>query len=317
MSVKISVAEYALDPGDIAVAARRVGAEITLGPLSSSEDVRRSTEGADALLVTLQPLRKEHIAALSDSVKVIARAGVGLDTIDVTAAAERGIRVVYQPTYAINEVADQAAAMLLASWRRLQLADNYVRTDGWAKASEMGAVRALQDATLGVLGAGRIGRALIKRMAPFVSSVLAWDAEPNDNISGVRWADSAIEVLESSDLITLHLPLMEDTHHLIDAAAIARMQDGVILVNVSRGGLVDENALAQALISGKIAAAGLDVFEHEPLPQQSALREAPNLLLSPHMAWYSVDSSRRLTSWSIEDAVSFIESGEVKNGQLA
>ncbi|WP_167132620.1 NAD(P)-dependent oxidoreductase [Paramicrobacterium chengjingii] len=292
-------------------------AVLRVGEIITPEQVARLTRGASALIVTLHPLRREHIAALDDSVKIIARAGVGLDTIDVDAARERGIRVVYQPTYATNEVADQAAALALAAWRRLAGADALVRSAGWGSAAQVGAVHALQDATLGVLGTGRIGRALIRRLTPFVKSVVAFDAYRDEQLEGVEWADNPTQLFERSDLLSLHLPLTRETRHILDAEALAAMPTGAVVVNVSRGGLVDEDALADALKSGHIGAAGLDVFETEPLDAGAKLRAAPNLLLSPHVAWYSIESGDRLARWSIDDAVSYTTASTIENGAWA
>lgn len=313
----VAVAENALDPELLRATAARAGASIALGPVATPEDVARTTVGADALLVTLQPLRAEHIAALSSTVKVISRAGVGLDTVDVDAARARDIRVIYQPTYATNEVADHAASMALASWRLLADADRLMRETAWPKASAIGAIHALQEATLGVLGSGRIGRSVLSKLSPFVDRVLAFDAYADPSLVGVAWAETVGDLLAQSNLVTLHLPLTPETRHVIDAEAIASMPDGAVLVNVSRGGLVDEEALAEALHSGKLGAAALDVFEAEPLPADSPLRSAPRLLLSPHIAWYSIESGVRLTRWSVSDAVSFVQTGDVINGALA
>jgi D-3-phosphoglycerate dehydrogenase len=313
----IAVAENAFGDDNLARAVEGGTAVLTPGPVGTPDEVAALTAGADAILVTLQPLRQEHIAALSDSVRIIARAGVGLDTIDVEAARARGIRVVYQPNYATNEVADHAASLALASWRRISSANDLVRSQGWATSQQIGPVHALQDATLGVLGSGRIGRALIERLRPFVSRVVAFDAYPDPTLAGVEWAASTNDLLDQADLLSLHLPLNDETRHVIDAAAIERMPDGAVLINVSRGGLVDEGALATALESGKLSAAGLDVFEHEPLGAESSLRSAPNLLVTPHVAWYSIESGARMTAWSIADAISFLKSGEVRNGALA
>jgi D-3-phosphoglycerate dehydrogenase len=316
-TITIAVAENAFGEENLRAALAGTSARLAPGPVGAPDEVARLTDGADAIMVTLQPLRAEHIAALSDSVRIIARAGVGLDTVDVEAAKARGIQVVYQPNYATNEVADQAAAMALAAWRRLPIADAAVRSSGWATNTQVGPIHALHESTLGVLGSGRIGRALIARLRPFVARVVAFDAFPDTSLEGVEWADSLESLLERSNLLSLHLPLLPDTRHIIDANAIERMPDGAVLVNVSRGGLVDEAALARALVSGKLSAAGLDVFEHEPLEEDSPLRSVPNVLLSPHLAWYSVESGARMTAWSIADVISFLSGADVKNGTLA
>lgn len=292
-------------------------AVLRVGPIDTPKQIAALTEGASALAVTLHPLRREHIAAINDSVAVIARAGVGLDTIDLEAARERGIRVIYQPNYATNEVADQAASLALAAWRRLGSADAVVRGSGWGSAAQVGPVHALQEATLGVLGAGRIGQALIRRLRPFVEHVVVFDAYRDERLTDVEWAQSPEEVFARANLLSLHLPLTPETRHIVGTEALAMMPAGAVVVNVSRGGLVDEDALASALHDGHIGAAGIDVFEVEPLPADSALRDAPNLLLSPHVAWYSLESGVRLAYWSIEDALSGAATGTLDHGSWA
>jgi D-3-phosphoglycerate dehydrogenase len=315
-TVRIAIAEAALSDIESLRTQLGDGVEFIVGPIATPEQVARLTEYADAIVVSLQPLRAEHIAALSERVRIISRAGVGLDTIDLAAAKSRDIKVVYQPNYATNEVADQAASLALASWRRLGNADALVRS-GWGTSGQVGAVHALQESTLGVLGTGRIGRAFINRLQPFVKRVVVFDAYPDKTMDGVEWAETVEELLGQADLLSLHLPLTDSTRHVIDAAAIERMPNGAVLVNVSRGGLLDEQAVADALTSGKLSAAGLDVFEQEPLQADSPLRSAPNLLLSPHVAWYSVESGIRLASWSVEDVIAYLSENNLKNGSWA
>jgi D-3-phosphoglycerate dehydrogenase len=160
-----------------------------------------------------------------------------------------------------------------------------------------------------VLGTGRIGRALINRLRPFVRRVVVFDAHRDESIAGVVWALSPQDLFAQSDLLSLHVPLTAETRHLVDAAAIAAMPHGAVVVNVSQGGLIDEDALAAGLVDGRIAAAGLDVFEVEPLPGDSSLRSAPNLPLSPHVAWYSEEAGDRLALWTLSDAVSYAREG--------
>lgn len=296
--------------------ANRMGASLTFGPLDSPTAAADLSRGADALLVTLERIDSKTMAALDPSIRVISRAGVGLDTIDISAAAERDIRVVYQPSYATNEVAEHAMALLLASSRALLEADRSVRVGEWHVPQAGDRVRSLAASTLGVIGTGRIGRALIARMRPAVDQILAWDLAPDPDLD-VTWCDGPDGVFEGSHLLSFHLPLTSETRHVLDARALARVRPGVTIVNVSRGGLIDEAALAEALQDGRVAAAGLDVFEGEPLAQDSPLRAAPNVLLTPHMAWYSAESAHRLCEWSIADAVHVVRTGQALKGSLA
>lgn len=313
----IAIAEGAFTDLDTLRAHFAGAAELRVGPVDTAEEIARLTAGASVLVVTLQPLREVQLAALSESVSAIGRAGVGLDTIDLQTAARSDLRVYYMPDYATNEVADQAAALALASWRRLESANTLVREQGWGTAQQVGRVHALQDATLGVLGAGRIGRALIHRLRAFVRRVVVFDAYRDDSYREAEWVGSPRNLFEQSDLLSLHVPLTPQTRHIVDAEMISVMPHGAVIVNVSRGGLIDEQALAAALTSGKLAAAGVDVFETEPLPESSPLRTSPNLLLSPHVAWYSHEAAHRLALWTLGDAVSYATKGIITKGSWA
>jgi D-3-phosphoglycerate dehydrogenase len=291
--------------------------EFRTADISTPAALAELTEGADALVVTLHRLDASMIEALPSSVRVIGRAGVGLDTIDLIAAAGRGIRVVFQPDYATNEVADHALAMLLATQRRIVAADQRMRAEGWLGGHDLGPVLALQESTAGVVGTGRIGRAVIDRLRPMVADILGFDADGASPAAGVRACADLLELLSGAQIVTLHLPLTEQTRHVIGAREIAAMPPGAILVNVSRGGLVDEVALADALHAGHLSAAALDVFETEPLPLDSPLRSAPNLVLSPHIAWYSTQSGIRLADWIVADVVEIVCDRAPQYGRIA
>lgn len=313
----IAVAEGAL--ADLDRISRDIADEALIhsGDVSTPQAVADLTSGADALIVSLQRLDTARIEALSGSVRSIGRAGVGLDTIDLAAADARGIQVVYQPGYATNEVADHAVSMLLAAQRRLLDADRRIRSNGWFGGHELGPVAALHEATAGVIGTGRIGRAVIDRLRPFVTRVLGYDIDTAASPDGAFAPTDLPTLLRESHLVTLHLPLTGDTRHLIGAAEIAALPPGAVLVNVSRGGLIDEHALAEALHDGRLAGAALDVFETEPLPPDSPLRSAPNLLLSPHMAWYSSESGPRLAEWTITDVLAVLRGNGPEYGRIA
>ena len=315
--IKIAVAAGSLAGIDELPAKMAGQADIVVGDVSTPEQVAALTQGADGLAVSLQRLTADHIAALAGSVKVIARAGVGLDTIDLDAAAHHNVAVVYQPDYATNEVADQAMALLLAAHRRVVRADRLIREDGWAGSAELGPIPALQDATAGVIGTGRIGRAMIARLTPFVARVLALDTFDSLPADGFTRVPDLATLLRESQVVSLHIPLNTQTRHLIGAAELAAMRPNAVLINVSRGGLIDERALADALRDGQIGGAGLDVFEGEPLPADSPLRSAPNLVLSPHMAWYSSESAPRLADRTITDVMAVIAGQPPRHGNFA
>jgi D-3-phosphoglycerate dehydrogenase len=238
----------------------------------------------------------------------VVRYGVGVDNVDLPAAGELGIAVANVPDYGVGTVADHAAALLLSLLRRIRHYDRGIREIGWVRPAEVGALRSFGQTTVGLLGAGRIARSLADRLRPFGFTVLATDPfvpEATAAEHGIELVDLDT-LLACSDAISLHLPATEDTHHLVDQAFLDRVRPGLVLVNTSRGALIDEMALAAALKSGQVAAAGLDVFETEPLPADSPLRGCPGAVFTPHAAFYSetsLDTLQRLAAEEAERAI--------------
>lgn len=240
---------------------------------------------------------------------------MGLDTIDLTTAEKRGIAVINQPAYAAAEVATHALALLLALERRLSPSDAFVRA-GWRGPLDLGGVRALDDATVGVVGGGRIGQAFVERVRPLVRQVVVYDPAPVSLPPGVERAADLPDLLRRSDMLSLHLPLIPATKGLIGRDELRLLPAGAVVVNVARGGIIDEDALAELLHGGHLAGAGLDVFETEPLPATSPLLAAPNTLFSPHSASASGRSAQRLSHWTIGDAIEYLASGSVTHGSI-
>jgi D-3-phosphoglycerate dehydrogenase len=294
-----------------------LGCELKYGPVSTQEEVRATTDGCSALIVSLQKMSAEVIGAFAPTIKCIGRLGVGLDSINLDAALAAKVSTIYQPGYAINEVSNHAVAMLLALNRGLLSANEMVKKNGWGSADKTGIIHSLQDSTVGVIGSGRIGLAAISKISPFVKKVIAYDVVKPQNTDGYEFTTDLDYLVSQSQFITLHTPYLPSTHHIMNAERIAMMPKGSILVNVSRGGLVDEDALAQALNSEHLSAAGIDVFQIEPLPDGSPLRTAKNIILSPHTAWYSQSAAPRLVEWTIRDVVSCIKTNTISNGAFA
>ncbi|MBW2275431.1 MAG: D-glycerate dehydrogenase [Deltaproteobacteria bacterium] len=245
-------------------------------------------------------------AALIDAcprLRVISTCSVGVDHIDVEAAARRGIRVTNTPGVLVETTADLAFALILAAARRIPEADRFVRAGQWTPERrwepDMLLGRDLFGATLGIVGLGEIGCALARRARGFGMRILAWNRTPRV-LEGVEPV-ALTELLERSDFVSLHVAYVPQTRGLIDAAAISRMKRGAVLVNTSRGGIVDEAALARALADGTLAAAALDVFEEEPLAPGSPLLRAPNLVLTPHIGSASVRTRRRMAELAVEN----------------
>lgn len=251
------------------------------------EDALRS---ADALIVRSATKVTRDLLGRSASLRVVGRAGVGVDNIDLTAAAARGIAVFNAPGGNTIAAAELTMALILAAVRRVAEADRLLRSGKWERSMLKGVQ--LKDRTLGLVGAGRIGGEVAHRCRAFGMSVLAHDPYLTPERAGTLGLDlvGLDEVLSGADVISLHVPLTEQTRHIIDADAIARMRPGAYLVNVSRGGVVDEEALASALVDGRLAGAALDVFEVEPLESSSPLLAAPNLVLTPHLGASTVEA---------------------------
>ncbi|MFE7745036.1 phosphoglycerate dehydrogenase, partial [Nocardia sp. NPDC057455] len=237
---------------------------------------------ADALLVRSATTVDAEVLEAGKNLKIVARAGVGLDNVDVPAATERGVMVVNAPTSNIHTAAEHAVTLLLAAARQVPAADATLRERTWQRGKFNGVE--IFDKTVGVIGLGRIGQLFAARLAAFETKIVAYDPY----VSPARAAQLGIELLtldellERADLISIHLPKTPETTGLIGKEAIAKTKPGVIIVNAARGGLVDEAALAEAIKSGHVRAAGLDVFETEPCTD-SPLFELPQVVVTPHL----------------------------------
>ena len=239
--------------------------------------------GFEALIVRSQLQVDREVIAAGTSLRVVARAGVGLDNIDVDGARERGLAVLNAPDGNTIAAAEHTMALMLAVARRIPAADASTRAGEWAR-SRFGGVE-LRGRTLGIVGLGRIGLAVAQRAAAFGMRLVGFDPYVSGEVARARGIElmDLRSLLAAADIVTIHVPLVAETSHLLDAAAIATLKPGAILLNVARGGLVDEAALAAALRDGRLAGAGVDVFEHEP-PVGSPLLDAPNAVLTPHIA---------------------------------
>ncbi len=250
----------------------------------SSSDVFKEALGrASALIVRSATTVDDAMMAMAPRLAVVGRAGVGIDNIDLRAATARGIAVMNAPNGNTIAAAELTMALMLSAIRSIPPADHSVREGRWERSAFMGTE--LHGRTLGLVGAGRIGAEVAKRCQAFGMKVIAFDPYLTQERSvelGITLTGFDA-VLDSADVISCHVPLNVETHGMISDEAFARMRPGVVLINVSRGGVVDEAALASALSEARIAGAALDVYESEPLPPDSPLRMAPNLVLTPHL----------------------------------
>ena len=256
----------------------------------------------DAILTCWAPVSAAAIAA-SPGLRVVARMGVGLDNIDVDAATRHGVLVTNVPDYCVEEVSDHAVALVLAWTRGIALADRQVRAGRWDPAGSR--LRRLSALTCGVIGYGRIGRRTARKIAAFGTRVLAHDPHPPADSAEVQFT-ALDELLARSDAVIVHAPLTQATHHLLGARELSLMPRGSLLVNVSRGGLVDTAALAGALASGHLSGAGLDVIEGEPAVPPELL-EHPGVVITPHIAFSSDASVLDLRRGAAEEVVRVLE----------
>jgi D-3-phosphoglycerate dehydrogenase len=243
------------------------------------------------LIVRSQTRVTADILNAAAKLRVVGRAGVGVDNVDVEAATRRGVVVLNAPSGNTISTAEHAFSLLLAVARKISQADANVRSKNWDKKNFEGVE--LYNKTLGVIGMGRIGSELSRRAIAFGMRVVAYD--PYLSVTRARslqveLVDELDDLLASADFISLHTPLTAETRHVLDAARLRKTKRGVRIINCARGGLIDETALVQALQNGHIAGAALDVFEVEPLPSDSPLRDAPNLVLTPHLGASTVEA---------------------------
>jgi len=257
--------------------------ELVNKPGLKGDDLANAIADCDAVLVRSATRITRESLSRADRLKAIGRAGVGVDTIDVDAATERGIPVLTAPEGNTISAAELTMALLLALARKVPGADRSMKAGEWDKKSFTGTE--LHGKTLGLIGAGRIGGEVARRSRGFGMRVLVHD--PFLNAERARSLDvetaTLDEVIERSDVISAHVPLTDATKNLVGAPQIARMKKGVLLLNVARGGVVDEAALLEALKSGQVGGAALDVFEVEPLPADHPFRSLPNVVLTPHL----------------------------------
>jgi D-3-phosphoglycerate dehydrogenase len=282
------------------------GIDVARADCRTSAEVAAAGRDADALIVQWAPIDDAALAQMP-RLRFISRLGVGYDMIDVEAAAARGVAVANTPDYCVEEVVAHTLALVLACTRGVVAADRQVRAGGWAAAAIALPLRRPSGMTLGVLGLGRIGSLVAAGAAALGFRVVSHDpVHPGLSVP-------LEEVLAAADILTLHLPLTPATHHLLDASALARMPAGAMVVNTSRGQLVDEVALVEALRSGHLAGAALDVFEQEPLAAHSPLRDLPGVILSPHAAWYSPEALTDLPRLATQQAIEFLAGTAVPN----
>jgi len=284
----------------------RSAGEVTFSPKITPEELLAVLPEYHALVVRSRTKVTAKVIEAGQSLKVIGRAGVGVDNIDVPAALARGITVVNSPMAASVSVAEHTFALMLALARHIPAADASFKQGRWEKSAFMGTE--LSGKTLGLLGLGRIGALVANRAFAFGMSVLAYDPYLSEAQIIERKAEPAAfdEVIARSDYLSLHLPLTKETHGLINAGQFAKMKQGARLVCAARGGVVDEEALRAALDSGRLAGAALDVFAAEPPPPGSVAAH-PKVIATPHVGAQTHEAQARAGAAIAEEVVAVLQ----------
>ena len=282
----LSIEEEILKAHGIELVARQCKTEAELIELCTD---------TDAVITQFARVNANVVAAMQKA-RAIVRYGIGVDNVDLDKARERGVPVCNVPDYCIDEVADQTLAFILATTRQVVSHATHLRTGQWGLATPLAGLKALRDLTVGVVGFGRIGREVVKRLIPFKCAVQVFDpVVPAAEIAKLgASAVSFDELLKSADVLTLHCPSTPQTRRLMNRETLAKLKSGTIFINVGRGDLADPDALTAALQSGHLGAAALDVFDPEPIPAGHPLLAMTNVILAPHIASCSVPAVKKL-----------------------
>ncbi|MFH0939236.1 MAG: C-terminal binding protein [Planctomycetota bacterium] len=290
---------------------KEIGADLVITDCKTAEEVGNACADADGVLANLAPVNAAAIGAMKKC-RIISRYGVGFDSVDMAAATAKRIWVSNVPDYCWEDVSDHAVALLFAAAHKVALKDRGVRAGKW-NIKDGAPVFRFKGKTLGLVGFGHIARYFLRKMAGFeFGKVLVFDpfvSEENIRLSGAIKVELDT-VLAESNYISIHAPLTDGTRKILNAAAFAKMNMTPILVNTSRGGLIDEAALVDALRTGKLAAAGLDVFEIEPLPVDSPLRNFDQVVLTDHCAWYTEEAMSELKTKAAKNVVETLIRGK-------
>jgi len=294
-------------PGErIRELARHCDMNVWMGPgLLPARLMREELAGCQGLVCMLTDrIDRALLDALPD-LEFVSSMSVGVDHLDLSALTERGIPVGNTPGVLVDTTADAAFALLLAAARRLGEADRFVHQGNWsaenAWSPDLFTGKDVSGATLGIIGLGAIGQAVARRASGFDMRVLAWNRTPRE-VPGVEMV-SLDELLLRSDFVSIHVALADATRNLLDAGKLAIMKPGAVLVNTARGGIVDEQALSEALTSGQIYAAGIDVFEQEPVPLENPLLAHSNVVVAPHIGSATTLTRARMADIAADNAM--------------
>ena len=317
--MKIVRTDSELRTPNLDAALKAAGHDLVLLPDGISEDVLlEATRDADLILMCYTPITQQVIEN-APQLKGIVKYGVGIDAIDIPAAIKAGIAVVNVPEYAEETVAEGAFALLIALAKKLTALNTHMSSQGWAWPEPRWLGSDIASKTVGIIGLGKIGRSMA-RMAGlgFRAKVIAYGPHTSAEemaALGVTKVEHLQDLMAQSDFVTIHAVLNDDTRGMIGEAELQVMKPSAFLINVSRGAIVDEAALVQAIREGRIAGAGLDVFNQEPLTRtghlMSALYDHPNVILSPHLTFYTEDAMQRLEEETLARCLEVLEGRDV------
>lgn len=273
-------------------------------------------KNVDALATLLSDKIDAEVFNVAPKLKIVSQLAVGFDNIDIPEATKRGIFVTNTPEVLTDTTADFAWALLMAVARRVAEADKYVRMGQWKVGwhPNMMTGRDVYGTTIGIVGAGRIGYAVAKRATGFDMKILFYDVVPRPEIErlGARKVDLDT-LFKESDFVSIHVPLMKETHHLVNEERLRMMKETAYIINNSRGPVVEEKALYKALKEGWIAGAGLDVFEQEPTPMDNPILKFDNVVVAPHISSASLETRSRMAEMVAENLVAFLEGKKPPN----
>ncbi len=298
---------------DAIVLMRNAGLEVDLRPDISHEDLLKVIPEYDALIVRSRTKVTREVIEAGKRLKIIGRAGVGVDNIDVQAATERGIIVVNAPGGNTISAAEHTIGLLLAVARKIPQADRSVKEGKWERKKFMGVE--LRGKTVGIVGLGRVGYEVAKRLRAFDVNILAYDpyvSEERAKSVGAKLV-SLEELLKRSDIITIHVPKTKETENMISYKEFEMMKDGVIIVNTARGGIVNEKALYEAIVKGKVAGAALDVYEKEPPDPDNPLLKLENVVTTPHIGASTKEAQISVGMIIAEEMINFSKGLPVRN----
>ena len=271
------------------------GLEVVSDQCKTPQDLISLTASADYVITQFAPIDADVIKSMSNC-KVIVRYGIGYDNVDCETAKKKGIPVSNIPTYCINEVADHTLSFILSMTRQLLANAKYVQNGKWGLGTDLSKMRGLYDSTVGIIGLGRIGQAVAKRLQGFGCRLIAYDPVVNSTqAASINCQLVDLDyLLSNSDIITLHCPSLPTTKNIINHSTLLKMKKGSLLINAGRGDLICADALTEALITGHLAGAAIDVFSTEPVPNDSPLLDMDNVLITSHIASASPQSAKTL-----------------------